>query len=961
MTVDRDRALIGAPSLLERESELALIDVLVESIGREPGRALVIAGPAGIGKSALLWTMVGEARAAGVRTLVARASQFERDYAFGIVAQLFEPVVSAGDDGERQTLFDGPAALAEPILTAPTKALPRDAADARYAALHALFWLTVHLSEDGPLLLAIDDAQWADGPSLRFLSFLERRLDGVRAHLVLTARSGEEASDPDAFAALTESGRADRVRPAPLSAAATGTLVRDGLPEPPAPGLARLLHTATQGNPYFLEELLRALRAEGEPPTVARAERMIESGAGGLTRMVMRRTRRLDPAAVDLVEALAVLGDAPPDGIAAPVAGLDDEGVETVRRRLVEAELLAPGEGLRLAHPLVRSTVRAALDPARRRALQGAAARELAAVDRVEEAAEHLLDVPPGDEPWVAETLAAAGSAAVGRGAPEVALTLWRRALEEPPAPDQLGALLLATGAVESELGRPEAVGRLREALDGATTPSARGAAARELAEALLRGGDIPAMAEVLDLAAAEVAAEDPRLAEELEAQLLLFGPWDLELAPSLLPRLERLGTPEAGQGGQPVRLTVAALHALHTVRPAAEVAQAAERALAAGALLARDTWMPAAGFVAVNVLALAGRPREAAAHMERAMARDRARMAIGALRTGLGVRARVAMMCGEVLGAEADVRALLDLAEEGELGPPGLLDLLVEVLIERGRLEEADEELHRAGFVGELPRLAPLNSLLSARGRLRLAQGRTEAGIAELLACGERCDTTGPSNPAIVPWRSQVAPALARTGRREEALALAGEELDLARRFGAPHVEGRSLRTLGLVEEGPLRTRLLTEAVARLDPTFARLELARALGDLGAAIAAEGRPAEARPHLSRALELAGSLGASALADCLLGQLVAAGGRPRSPSRRGVDGLTPAERRVAELAAAGRTNRQAAQELFLSEKTIETHLASTYRKLAIRSRAQLAGALGDGEAERPEPPILRLP
>jgi DNA-binding CsgD family transcriptional regulator len=948
MGEDRDGVLLDAPSLLERESELALIGKLVGGVGREPGRALVIEGQAGIGKSALLWRVLDEARAAGVRALVARASEFERDYGFGIVSQLFEPVVSAAGEDERRELFAGPAAPAEPILSAPTRAVPRDAVDARYAALHALFWLTVHCAEEGPLLLAIDDVQWADGPSLRFLSFLERRLEGLGALLVLTVRSGEEATDPEALAALTESARADRVRPAPLSAAGTAALVAEGLPEPPEPGLADLLHTATKGNPYFLQELLRTLRAEGAHPTVARTERMIESGAGGLARMVMRRIGRLDRAAVALVEALAILGDEPPEGIAAAVAGLDPEAAETARRLLVEAELLAPGERLRLAHPLVRSTVRASLEPARRRRLQTAAARELAAAGRVEEAAEHLLDVPPAGAPWVAETLADAASAAVARGAPEVALTLWHRALEEPPAAAQRGPLLLAAGAVESELGRPEAVGRLREALAVADTTPARAAAARELAEAHLHAGDVRAMAEVLDRAAAEVAAEDPRLAEELEAQLLLFGPWDLDLAPTLLPRVERLGTPAPGQGGQPVRLTVVALHALHTIRPAAEVADAAERALAAGALRARDTWMAAAGFVAVNVLALAGRPREAADHMRQTMARDRARMAIGALRSGLGVQARVAMMRGDVRAAETDVRALLDLAEEGELGPPGLLDLLIEVLIERGRLEDADEELRGSGFVGELPRFAPLNSLLSARGRLRLAQGQTAAGIAELLACGERCDAEGQSNPAIVPWRSQVAPALAEVGRREEALALAREELELARRFGAPHVEGRSLRVLGLVEEGPRRIEFLADAVATLEPSFARLELARALGDLGAAIAADGRPAEARPHLARALELAGALGASALADRLLGRLVDAGGRPRSPSRRGVDGLTPAERRVAELAAAGLTNRQAAQELFLSEKTIETHLASTYRKLAIRSRAQLAGALGRG-------------
>jgi ATP/maltotriose-dependent transcriptional regulator MalT len=546
----------------------------------------------------------------------------------------------------------------------------------------------------------------------------------------------------------------------------------------------------------------------------------------------------------------------------------------------------------------------------------------------------------------VAETLADAGAAAVGRGAPEVALTLWRRALAEPPVPERRAELLLATGAVESEVGRPEAVGRLREALAAAPDPRGRAAAARELAEALLRTGDIRTMVEVLDRAAAELAPEDSRAAEELEAQVLLFGPWDLELAPGLLPRVERLGSPGPGRGGQPVLLTVAALHALHTVRPAEEVATTAERALAAGALFARDTWMAAAGFVAVNVLALAGRPEEAASYMERAMARDRDRMAIGALRTGLGVRARVAMMRGDVLAAEADVRALLDLAEEGELGPPGLLDLLIEVLIERGRLEEAEEELQRSGFAGELPRFTPLNSLLCVRGRLLVARGRLDAGIAELLACGERCDATGPSNPAIVAWRTHAASALLEAGETERATALAREELRLAERFGAPHVEGRALRVLGQVEAQPRRLELLRRAVATLEPSFARLELARALGDLGACLAAGGESAEARSTLARALGIAERLGAVALTDRLLEQLVAAGGRPRSRARSGAEALTPAERRVAELAAAGMTNRAAAQELFLSEKTIETHLASAYRKLEIRSRTQLPGALG---------------
>jgi DNA-binding CsgD family transcriptional regulator len=938
----------GSPRLLEREAELAMIDELVGELPGGVGRALLIEGPAGIGKSSLLWIAVEKGRAGGARTLVARASEFERDYAFGVVCQLFEPLVAGLGDEERRALFAGPAAPAEPILSGAAGSIAMSISDARFGTLHALYWLTIHLSEREPLLLAVDDVQWADGPSLRFLSFLERRLEGIRALAVFAARSGERAVDADSLEALLASGRAHHSRPAPLGPAAVENLVRGELTRAPEPDLVDVLREATRGNPYFLREMLVALRAEGPRPTAADAERLVESGAPGVSRMILRRVRQLDPPAVTLAEAVAVLGADARPAIAAAVAGLDDQGAAAAIRGLVEAGLLSTGGRLELAHPLIRSAIRTSLAPARRAELQADAARLLADEELVEAAAEHLLDLPPDGQPWVAEVLAAAADAAVSRGAPEVALTLWRRALQEPPAPAQEADLLLATGAVESELGRPEAIEHLRQALAAATGAAARAAAARELAEALLRAGDTKGMADVLDQVAVEVAPVDRRLAEELEAQLLLFGPWDLALAPDLIPRLDRLAAPDPGAGAQPVRMSLVAISALHAIRPATEVAAAAESALAAGALVARQTWMAAAGFVAANILAIAGRPDEALAHIERAMTRDRARMAVGALRTGLGVRARVALMRGDVLTAETELRALFDLAQEGELGPPGLLDLLIEVLVERGRLDQAEEALEAAGLAGELPPFSPLNSLMCARGRLLVARGQVEPGIAELLACGERCEIAagGPGNPAIVRWRSEAALALAATGRTAEALALAEEEVRLAVRFGAPHVEGPALRVLGVLSEGAARLALLRRAVAMLEPSFARLDLARALGDLGTVLAAAGEASEARSAFGRALDLARQLGAEVLAARLLDDLVAAGGRPRSPARRGIEGLTPSERRVAELAAGGLTNRLIAQELFLSEKTIETHLANAYRKLEIRSRAQLGGVLG---------------
>jgi len=610
----------------------------------------------------------------------------------------------------------------------------------------------------------------------------------------------------------------------------------------------------------------------------------------------------------------------------------------------VDAELLATDTPPRFVHPLIRSAIRGSLEPSRRVTLQAAAAERLAAAGRVEEAAEHLLDVPPGGEPWVLDTLAEAAAAAVSRSGSAVALAVWRRALREPAAPARRSELLLATGAVEAELGRPEAVGTLREALETAPDARAHFAASRQLADALLRLGNTAAMVDVLEQAMADMAGVDGRLAQELEAQLLLFGPWDIALRPRLERRLDRLGVPTASEGAQPVRLTVAALEAFNAARPAVEVVALAERALSAGALLAQESWTVAAGSAAVNVLARAGRPDDAAAHLERAIARDRSRLAISALRTGVGVRAVIAFLRGDVLAAEADGREMLELAPEGALGPPALLATLVEALIERGRPDEAEHELEVAGLAGALPLMMPFNLILYARGRLRVARGLLDAGVADLLECGERCEASGQPNPAIAPWRSQAAPLLASLGEHDRAVALATAEYELAQRFGAPHVEGPALRALGMISDGAERLVLLRRAVDTLEPSFARLELARALADLGDALHADGQSVPARDALQRAAKLAGELGADALASRVVEALVDAGGRPR-PTRRAADELTPAERRVADVAARGLTNRQAAQELFLSEKTIETHLASTYRKLSIRSRVQLAEAL----------------
>jgi DNA-binding CsgD family transcriptional regulator len=241
-------------------------------------------------------------------------------------------------------------------------------------------------------------------------------------------------------------------------------------------------------------------------------------------------------------------------------------------------------------------------------------------------------------------------------------------------------------------------------------------------------------------------------------------------------------------------------------------------------------------------------------------------------------------------------------------------------------------------------------NAVLYSRGVLRLAQARPREALADLLACGERQDRWGARNPAVLPWCSAAALAHAALGDEALARQLADAELSAARAFGEPRAIGMSLRAAGLVHGGRSGIALLEEAVAVLGGADARLELARALVDLGAMRRRSGQRMAARDPLRRGLDLAQRTGAVALMERARTELLATGARPRRLVLTGVDALTPSERRLAEMAADGLTNRQIAQALFVTMKTVEAHLRSIYRKLDIDSRRELASALGRAPA-----------
>jgi DNA-binding CsgD family transcriptional regulator len=230
---------------------------------------------------------------------------------------------------------------------------------------------------------------------------------------------------------------------------------------------------------------------------------------------------------------------------------------------------------------------------------------------------------------------------------------------------------------------------------------------------------------------------------------------------------------------------------------------------------------------------------------------------------------------------------------------------------------------------------------LLVHRGRLTEAYEQLTLQLRWQQAWGCR-------NPGWTSTRSLAALVSRRLDRQLEAHRLAEEDVEAARAFGAPRVIGIALRTLALVEAAPL-TETLAESVVVLERSESRLELARSLIELGSALRRNGARRAAREPLHRGLELAAGCGASLVGDHARAELLAAGARPRRPRITGRDALTPSEERVAAMAREGLSNRQIAQTLFLSPKTVEMHLGSIYRKLGIRGRRDLPEAFAPAE------------
>ncbi len=925
--------------LLQREAELRAIGGAIDRAAAGDGALVLLDGPAGIGKTALLRETRVLAEERGLRIHVAVASELDRVFAYGLVHQLLEAEVLSADPVRRAELLAGAAAHAEVVFDLAESA----GIEPAHAVLHGLYWLCANLADEHPAALLVDDLHWGDRASLRFLEYLSRRLEGVPLLIVATSRPGEPGADQELLDLLAAAAGDRHLVLGPLHSDGVAALLERWLPDAPAPEFVGGVLTATGGNPLLVESTAREAAGRGMAGTAAEAGQLEDLTGGTVVAGLQRRLRALGDDAKLVAEAAAVLGDRRTLDDLAAVTQLGADEVRAALDILAAAAILQPAS-LAFTHPLVRAAVSRGGAPAAQADLHARAASRLRqAGARPEELAVHLLAVPPAADPAVVGVLRRAAESAVAEGAPESAVPLLRRALEEPAPTAERPVLLLELGELEEQTGDPAALARLDLALKEGLSGDLAARAHQSRAARLITTNPVAALDE---LEAARACAGDPDLLLRLESGQLDVTAYIASLAE------RRMGLLRAGRedpAASPAMLVHLAQDMAYRGGPVDETMAYVHRALADGRLM--GVIGPTSPTFHLLILTL--RHAEQPDLAEQLLAQGDA--IVERLGSFMGVlyanhaRAFWHLMFGSIAKAEGFARTALAAADQLNVVLPrqSAQIVLAEILVEQDRAAEA------MAVIDEIPESPLLDEtiigtdLLSVRALLRAGQGRRAEAEADLRRAIVQLERRGWRAPLKSRARLRLAPLLADG---EAAQALAEHAIAAAREAGTPGALGAGLRVLGRLRAGAGGTAVLREAAAVTAASPMRLEHGWALHDLGRMLRVEGARVEARDHLRRALELAEACEAPLLERLARDELAASGARPRRSALSGVASLTPSERRVADLAAEGRTNREIAESLWVTRKTVEVHLGKAYGKLGIRTRGELPKALGTAAA-----------
>ncbi len=444
-----------------------------------------------------------------------------------------------------------------------------------------------------------------------------------------------------------------------------------------------------------------------------------------------------------------------------------------------------------------------------------------------------------------------------------------------------------------------------------------------------------------MNSASAQLADSDPELSLRLEVEFFVAGrpsrDWQTKAAERLAALEPRLRHDNSAVGR--LLLGDRAMHGAQTTEKADVVLDWARRAWGVGDLLAIEPAGSMHYWPMIMAMICGGDTTIAEDALQSLLAESRREGSGTGFVMARLLRAILGLRRGSLLEAEADALDGLELAQTHfAVGLPLAIGVAVEALVERGDVDRAERILSDHDVPPGLRGPGFHDFFLVGRGCLHHAQRRFSEARADFLTAGQSMLAWDSPGPSTLAWRSRAALAVLGAGDRDEAVRLASEEVELAEAFGAPHTIAVALHAAGLAAGGADGEALLERAAAAVDGTPFELEAARCLTDLGTVLRHRGAVGPARDRLRRGFELATRCGAGPLAERARSELVATGARPRRAAIRGADALTATESRICSLAAAGLSNREIAQELFLVVKTVEFHLTASYRKLGISSR-----------------------
>ena len=928
-------AVPGMSELLERDGLLADVERLTGDAVDGNGRVVLVEAGAGLGKTAFLDELSRRLTDRGFRLLAARGSELERDFPYAIVRQLVATIRRPAD--LRDAVLAGPAAPAGVLFGNPTPADAAGTADGDeqaepFLVMNALYWAAANLCDLGPVAVMVDDAHEGDEASLRFLGFLARRLGDLPLLLVVAARPAHGTPVAPLLAGLAEVESALNVVLPPLTRDGVTEVLRASFDSDPGGDFVDACARATGGNPFYLRELVRAVATREDEAVQPSGAEIAELGPETIARRLMARLASLPAAAIPLARACAVLGEGARLPTCAELAEISLDDAAVAADALVREGVFAPGPFLAFLHPILQSAVLADLGEHSRKRWHARAAHVLerggfpAAL-----VALHLMRTDPSGDSEVRAVLVRAGLAAAREGSTAVAAQYLERALDEAGAePD--AELLYELGVTQVSLGDPAGIAHMSAGVDATADPHDRALRALRLANLFMRYGRIVEAVRTLDSVRAGIAG-DAELLLTVDATRYWAGrlapetrPIALEIASSLRDRVvddTATGT-AADTAGRRTLLAYLGCEAAQT-RSADEAGALLARALAAPGLLEFAAFDSVATQATMLSLLSIEHYDDFDALADSVLGEAGARGAVLAFLVVSTFRTLAMWHRGDLAAAETEAREALRAVT--------LLDQGDQVAAAQA-MADADGVMVPPGF--------PTAMLRFAVGRLAAARGDFATGLAEIRAAGHVLEEMQVVSPGVLPWRSAAAEVLVQLGEPAEAEVLARAELELARQLSGPLAVGRALYARSRALRGEERVHCLEEAHAVLQSAPGRLVRAATCVDLGSALRQHKRVAEAKELLVTGLDLATGCRAGPLVSRAREELAILGVAPRRPRAYGPDALTPSEIRVARLAADGRSNSEIAQRLFVTRKTVEKHLASTYRKLAIQSRAELA-------------------